>query len=89
MPRTLRLESAASFSIALLLILGALYFLSNSIQLIQLEQPRVAASLLSAVIGLSLLSAGVTLLRTWVVARVYEEARKEAQAEEAGGQEPR
>ncbi len=87
MPKTLRLESAASLSIAVLLIIGSLYFLSNSVQLIQLEEPRVAASLLSAVIGLSLLSAGVTLLRTWVVARVYEEARKEAEAGEARGQE--
>ncbi|MEB3787930.1 MAG: hypothetical protein GSR78_04150 [Desulfurococcales archaeon] len=86
MPKTLRLESAASLSIAVLLIIGSLYFLSNSVQLIQLEEPRVAASLLSAVIGLSLLSAGVTLLRTWVVARVYEEARKEADAGEARGQ---
>lgn len=86
MPKTLRLESAASLSIAVLLIIGSLYFLSNSVQLIQLEEPRVAASLLSAVIGLSLLSAGVTLLRTWVVARVYEEARKEAEAGEARGQ---
>lgn len=86
MPKTLRLESAASLSIAVLLIIGSLYFLSNSVQLIQLEEPRVAASLLSAVIGLSLLSAGVTLLRTWVVARVYEEARKESEAGEARGQ---
>ena len=81
MPRRLRLEAASTLSISILLLLGALYFLSNSLQLMQLDQPRVAASLLAAVIGLALLSASVTLLRTWVIARVYEEARKEESSE--------
>ena len=82
MPRRLRLEAASTLSISVLLILGALYFLTNSLQLMQLEQPRVAASLLAAVIGLAMLSASVTLLRTWVIARVYEEAKRE-EGEEA------
>lgn len=82
MARRLRLEAASTLSISILLILGSLYFLSNSLQLMQLDQPRVAASLLAAVIGLAMLSASITLLRTWVIARVYEEAKRE-EAEEA------
>jgi len=80
--KRLRLEAASTLSIAILLIIASIYFLNNSLKLIELEQPRVAASLLAAVIGLAMLSASVTLLRTWVVARVYEEAKRE-EAEEA------
>lgn len=82
MSKRLRLEAASTLSIAILLIIASIYFLNNSLKLIELEQPRVAASLLAAVIGLAMLSASVTLLRTWVVARVYEEAKRE-EAEEA------
>ncbi|MCE4598734.1 MAG: hypothetical protein F7C81_00855 [Desulfurococcales archaeon] len=82
MARRLRLESASSLAISILLVLVSLYFLSNSITLMQLEEPRVAASLLAAVIGLATLSASVTLLRTWVIARVYEEAKKDVESEE-------
>ncbi|MEB3774748.1 MAG: hypothetical protein GSR86_07485 [Desulfurococcales archaeon] len=81
MGRRLRLEAASTLSISILLIIASIYFLSNSLQLMQLDEPRVAASLLAAVIGLAMLSASVTLLRTWVIARVYEEARREEEGE--------
>ncbi len=59
-------------TILLLLALGS-YFLVNSLSLITQEPPRVAASLLAAVIGLSLVSAAVTLLRTWILSQKASE----------------
>lgn len=68
-----RTESAVTVAVSLLLIGAGIYFLVNSLTLILAETPRVAASLLAAVIGLSLVSAAVTLLRTWLLARKAEE----------------
>ncbi len=50
-----------------ILIGAGLYFLYSAISLMSTEPPHVAASLLATIIGLSLISAGVTLLRTWIV----------------------
>jgi len=52
-----------------LLVGAGIYFLYNALRLIVAQ---VAASLLATVIGLSLVSAGVTLLRTWLVTRAVE-----------------
>jgi len=60
---------------AILLIIAGIYFLFNSMSLITSEPPRVAASLLAAVLGLSLVSAAVTLLRTWLLSEQKEEPR--------------
>ena len=60
---------------AILLIIAGIYFLFNSMSLITSELPRVAASLLAAVLGLSLVSAAVTLLRTWLLSEQKEEPR--------------
>jgi multisubunit Na+/H+ antiporter MnhB subunit len=72
-----RLRFDAGLVIAILLLLASLYFLNNSFTLITEDPPRVAASLMAAVIGLALLSASITLLRTWIMARAsykgYEE----------------
>jgi len=62
-------ETIVSVSVALALIAAGVYFLVNSMNLILADPPRVAASLLAAVIGLSLVSAAVTLLRTWLLAK--------------------
>ncbi len=55
-----------------LLVGAGIYFLYNALRLIVASPPQVAASLLATVIGLSLVSAGVTLLRTWLVTRAVE-----------------
>ncbi len=57
---------------AAFLLAAGVYFLYSSLGLIKASPPQVAASLLAAIIGLSLVSAGVTLLRTWLVARAVE-----------------
>lgn len=64
-----RTEAVVTVAVALILVGAGVYFLVNSLTLILAETPRVAASLLAAVIGLSLISAAVTLLRTWLLAR--------------------
>ena len=58
----------ATLFFTVVLVGAGLYFLYNAVNLISAPEPRVAASLLATVIGLSLVSAGVTLLRTWIVA---------------------
>ncbi len=63
------MESIVSVAVSLALVAAGIYFLLNSMALILEEPPQVAASLLAAVIGLSLVSAAVTLLRTWILAR--------------------
>ncbi len=59
-----------TISTSLLLIIAGLYFLIESVSFITSNPPRVAASLLAAVLGLSLVSAAVTLLRTWLISSV-------------------
>ena len=73
----MRLEAGVSIALAIVLAAASLYFFSNSMALITQDEPRVAASIMAAVIGIILLSASVTLIRTWVIARAYEEERKE------------
>ena len=60
--------AAVTLTFTIILIGAGLFFLYNSVRLMTADTPRVAASLLAAVIGLSLVSAGVTLLRTWIIA---------------------
>ncbi len=67
----LRLEAGASLALALALAAASLYFFSNAMNLITQEEPRVTASIMAALIGIVLLSASVTLIRSWVVARAY------------------
>jgi len=61
-------KQIVTVSTAILLIIAGLYFLVESVSFITASPPRVAASLLAAVLGLSLVSAAVTLLRTWLIA---------------------
>ena len=55
------------------LIAVAVYFFLISISLIGQTSPAVVASLLSAVIGFVMLSAGTSLIRTYVITRVVEQ----------------
>ena len=56
------------------LLLASLYFFLLSLELVSGAVQNITASLLSALIGFSLLSAGVTLLRSWALARAAESA---------------
>lgn len=62
---------------ALALILVSLYFFLISISLASAAEPNVTASLLSALIGFSVLSSGVTILRSWAIARAAERAAEQ------------
>jgi len=68
-------RQVVTIATAILLIIAGIYFLFNSMSLITSEPPRVAASLLAAVLGLSLVSAAVTLLRTWLLSEQKEGPR--------------
>jgi len=65
-----------ALGMAIALIVVSLYFFTISLSLINPPQgmkPNVTASLLSALFGFSLLSAGVTIFRTAIVSHVAEE----------------
>ena len=68
-------RQVVTIATAILLVIAGIYFLFNSMSLITSEPPRVAASLLAAVLGLSLVSAAVTLLRTWLLSEQKERPR--------------
>jgi hypothetical protein len=76
-----REKTGLTLTFTSILVGAALYFLYDAMKLITANPPQVAASLLATVIGLSLLSAGVTLLRTWLVSRTLtrEESRESSE----------
>lgn len=57
------------------LIAISIYFFIAAISLISPPTEAVVASLLSAIIGFVLLSAGTTLVRAYVIARVAEKSK--------------
>lgn len=61
-------KAGAALVFTVILVFSGLYFLYDAVNLITAETPQVAGGLLATVIGLSLVSAGVTLLRTWIIA---------------------
>ena len=71
------IKSAVLGITALALILVSLYFFLLSISLASAAEPNVTASLLSALIGVSILSSGVTILRSWAIARAAERAAEQ------------
>ena len=75
-----KIKITATIVFTLILVAAGLFFLYNSMTLFTTNPPHVAAGMLAAIIGLSLVSAGVTLLRTWIIAS--EESSKEAGAGE-------
>ena len=68
--------AAASLWVGIALIAISIYFFLVSVTLISPPTQAVVAALLSAVIGFVMLSAGTTLVRTYVVARVVEQNPK-------------
>ena len=70
---TPRRFAAASLWVGIGLIAISIYFFLASVTLISPPAQAVVAALLSAIIGFVMLSAGTTLIRTYVVARVVEQ----------------
>ncbi len=71
---TQRRFAAVSLWVGIALIAISIYFFLASVTLISPSGGQaVVAALLSAVIGFVMLSAGTTLVRTYVVARVVEQ----------------
>ncbi len=68
--------AAASLWAGIILIAISIYFFLASVTLISPPSQAVVAALLSAIIGFVMLSAGTTLVRTYVVARVVEQNPK-------------
>jgi hypothetical protein len=68
--------AAASLWVGVALIAVSIYFFLASVTLISPPSQAVVAALLSAIIGFVMLSAGTTLVRTYVVARVVEQNPK-------------
>ena len=68
--------AAASLWAGIALIAISVYFFLASVTLISPPTQAVVAGLLSAIIGFVMLSAGTTLIRTYVVARVVEQNPK-------------
>ncbi len=68
--------AAASLWVGVALIAISIYFFLASVTLISPPTQAVVAALLSAIIGFVMLSAGTTLIRTYVVARVVEQNPK-------------
>jgi len=73
---TPRRFAAASLWVGIALIAISIYFFLASVTLISPPAQAVVAALLSAIIGFVMLSAGTTLIRTYVVARVVEQNPK-------------
>ncbi len=68
--------AAASLWVGIALIAISVYFFLASVTLISPPAQAVVAALLSAIIGFVMLSAGTTLVRTYVVAKVVEQNPK-------------
>ena len=68
--------AAASLWVGIAMIAISIYFFLASVTLISPPTQAVVAALLSAIIGFVMLSAGTTLVRTYVVARVVEQNPK-------------
>jgi hypothetical protein len=73
---TTRRFAAASLWVGIALIAISIYFFLAAVTLISPPTQAVVAAILSAVIGFVMLSAGTTLIRTYIVARVVEQNPK-------------
>lgn len=85
MPSRTRIPEAAAIGLALVFAVLSLYFFVNAMALITLEEPRVAASILASLIGLSLLSASVSLVRVILLSRSAEAPRRGGERESRPG----
>jgi hypothetical protein len=73
---TTRRFAAASLWVGIALIAISIYFFLAAVTLISPPTQAVVAAILSAIIGFVMLSAGTTLIRTYIVARVVEQNPK-------------
>jgi hypothetical protein len=64
--------STLSLATGLVLIAASVYFFLAAVSYIAPPAPAVVAGLLSAVIGFAMLSAGTSLVRTFLIARAAE-----------------
>jgi uncharacterized membrane protein YagU involved in acid resistance len=69
-----RKYSSVALWIGVVLIGVSIYFFLAAVTLISPPNQAVVAALLSAIIGFVMLTSGATLIRTYVVARVVEQA---------------
>ncbi len=65
--------SGIALAVGVGLIGASIYFFLAAVTLIEPPAPAVIAALLSAVIGFVMLSAGTSLIRTYVISRVVEQ----------------
>jgi cobalamin biosynthesis protein CobD/CbiB len=72
MPMSGRRLSGVSLAIGLVLIAISVYFFLAAVSYIAPPTQAVVAGLLSAVIGFAMLSAGTSLVRTFLIARAAE-----------------
>lgn len=69
----------------LILILFSIYMFHNGIELMNIYRD-VASSLLSILIGFVTLSGGVTLVRTWSLARVYSSEKRSSEKDKGSSE---
>lgn len=67
-----RVLSIVSFVVGIALIATAIYFFLESLTYIQTPASDVVSGLLAAVFGFVTLSAGTTLIRSYLISRVAE-----------------
>lgn len=67
-----KILTTASFVIGVVLIAIAIFFFIESVAYIQAPSTSVVAGLLSAVFGFVTLSAGTSLIRSYLISRVTE-----------------
>jgi len=65
--------SSIALWVGVAMITASIYFFLVAISLMTQLVPPVVAALLSAIIGFVMLSAGTSLIRTYVVSRVLEQ----------------
>lgn len=70
--RAPRILSTASFVVGVVLIAIAIFFFLEAVTYIQAPSTSVVAGLLSAVIGFATLSAGTSLIRSYLISKVTE-----------------
>lgn len=80
MARASGAREAVLVVVAVVLLALSIYFFMNSLNFMTQQPPRVAASLLAALLGLATLASSVTLFRVWILSRAMEGGREGSQA---------
>jgi hypothetical protein len=69
--------------VAIVALASSIFFLVESVGLLAAQPPRVTASIMSAIVGLALLSAATTISRILLLARAAERAIKSGEGGKA------